>query len=52
MLISGKADRVLTLGGVKVRNADEREAAIDGVLACSGASIRERFGEALLPARR
>ena len=30
MLISGKADRVLTLGGVKVRNADEREAAIDG----------------------
>jgi antirestriction protein ArdC len=39
-------DRVLTLGEVKVRNPDERDPTIDGFLACSGASIREGFGEA------
>ncbi len=42
----GLPDRVLTLGEGKVRNADERDPTIDGFLACSGASIRERFGEA------
>ena len=42
----GLPDRVLTLGEVKVRNPDERDATIDGFLACSGASIREGFGEA------
>jgi antirestriction protein ArdC len=42
----GLPDRVLTLGEVKVRNADERDPTIDGFLACSGASIREGFGEA------
>ncbi len=39
-------DRVLTLGEVKVRNTDERDPTIDGFLACSGANIREGFGEA------
>ena len=39
-------DRILTLGEVKVRNADERDPTIDGFLACSNASIREGFGEA------
>jgi antirestriction protein ArdC len=42
----GLPDRVLTLGEVKVRNDDERDATIDGFLTCSGASIREGFGEA------
>jgi antirestriction protein ArdC len=39
-------DRVLTLGEVKRRNPDERDATIDQFLACSGATIREGFGEA------
>jgi len=39
-------DRVLTLGDVKVRNKDERDATIEEFLACSGVSIREGFGEA------
>jgi antirestriction protein ArdC len=38
--------RVVTLGDVKPRNADERDATIDEFLATSGASIREGFGEA------
>ncbi len=42
----GLPDRVLTLGEVKVRNADERDPTIDGFLGCSGVSIREGFGEA------
>ena len=42
----GLPDRVLTLGEVKVRNADERDPTIDGFLACSGASIQEGLGEA------
>ncbi len=42
----GLPDRVLALGEVKVRNPDERDATIDGFLTCSGASIREGFGEA------
>jgi antirestriction protein ArdC len=42
----GLPDRVQTLGEVKVRNPDERDPTIDGFLACSGASIREGFGEA------
>jgi antirestriction protein ArdC len=42
----GLPDRVLTLGDVKVRNKDERDATIDEFLACSGVSIREGFGEA------
>jgi antirestriction protein ArdC len=39
-------DRVLTLGDVKVRNKDERDATIDEFLTCSGAEIREGAGEA------
>jgi antirestriction protein ArdC len=39
-------DRVLTLGEVKVRNADQRDQTIDEFLTCSGATIREGFGEA------
>jgi antirestriction protein ArdC len=39
-------DRVLTAGEVKPRNSDQRDAAIDDFLACSGATIREGFGEA------
>src|SRR4029077_16686895 len=42
----GLPDRVLTLGETKVRNRDERDATIDEFLACSGATIREGFGEA------
>ncbi len=38
--------RVVTLGEVKPRNADERDATIDEFLANSGATIREGFGEA------
>ncbi|WP_028167336.1 ArdC family protein [Bradyrhizobium elkanii] len=38
--------RVVTLGEGKPRNADERDATIDEFLACSGATIREGFGEA------
>ena len=39
-------DRVTTLGEIKPRNADERDATIDEFLASSGATIREGFGEA------
>jgi hypothetical protein len=39
-------DRVLTLGEIKPRNLDERDAAIDEFLASSGATIREGYGEA------
>ena len=42
----GLPDRVLTLGEVKVRNPDERDPTIDSFLVCSGAGIREGFGEA------
>ena len=42
----GLPSRVMTAGTVKVRNPDERDATIDEFLACSGASIREGFGEA------
>jgi antirestriction protein ArdC len=38
--------RVVTLGDVKPRNADERDATIDEFLAATGAAIREGFGEA------
>jgi antirestriction protein ArdC len=38
--------RVMTLGNAKPHNADERDTTIDEFLACSGASIREGFGEA------
>ena len=44
--------RVLTLGDIKPRNRDERDATIDEFLACSGADIREGSGRSLLPARR
>ena len=39
-------DRVITLGEIKPRNTDERDATIDEFLACSGATVREGFGEA------
>jgi hypothetical protein len=39
-------DRVMTLGEIKVRNKDERDATIDEFLACSGVEIRESAGEA------
>jgi len=39
-------DRVLTLGEIKPRNPDVRDATIDEFLACSGAEIREGEGEA------
>jgi antirestriction protein ArdC len=39
-------DRVMTLGEIKPRNTDERDATIDEFLATSGATIREGFGEA------
>jgi antirestriction protein ArdC len=42
----GFPDRVLTLGEIKRRNRDERDATIDEFLACSGATIREGSGEA------
>jgi antirestriction protein ArdC len=42
----GLPARVMTVGTVKVRNPDERDGTIDEFLACSGASIREGFGEA------
>jgi antirestriction protein ArdC len=41
----GLPDRVLTLGKIKPRNADERDPTIE-FLACSGADIREGSGEA------
>jgi antirestriction protein ArdC len=42
----GLPDRVLTLGEIKSRNPDKRDATIDQFLDCSGAAIREGFGEA------
>jgi antirestriction protein ArdC len=42
----GLPDGVLTLGDIKPRNRDERDATLDEFLACSGATIREGFGEA------
>jgi antirestriction protein ArdC len=42
----GLPDRVLTLGEIKVRNRDERDATIDEFLAASGVEIREGMGEA------
>jgi antirestriction protein ArdC len=42
----GLPDRVLTLGEVKVRNIDERDATIDEFLGSSGVEIREGMGEA------
>jgi antirestriction protein ArdC len=42
----GLPDRVLTLGEIKPRNRDERDATIDEFLECSGADIREGAGEA------
>jgi antirestriction protein ArdC len=38
--------RVVTLGAVKPRNAEERDATIDEFLGCSGVTIREGAGEA------
>jgi antirestriction protein ArdC len=38
--------RVTTPSSVEPRNKDERDATIDEFLACSGATIREGFGEA------
>src|ERR1700738_268368 len=38
--------RVMTVGDIKPRNRDERDATIDEFLACSGANIREGSGEA------
>jgi antirestriction protein ArdC len=42
----GLPDRVLTLGEVKVRNTDRRDATIDEFLGSSGVEIREGMGEA------
>jgi antirestriction protein ArdC len=42
----GLPDRVLTLGEVKVRNTDQRDATIDEFLGSSGVEIREGMGEA------
>jgi antirestriction protein ArdC len=42
----GLPDRVLTLGQMKVRNADQRDATIDEFLGSSGVEIREGMGEA------
>ena len=40
-------ERIVTPAAVKPRDSDERSAAIDEFLACTGASIREGFGECL-----
>jgi antirestriction protein ArdC len=42
----GLPARVYSIGPVKPRNRDERDATIDEFLACSGADMREGFGEA------
>jgi antirestriction protein ArdC len=42
----GLPERVLSLGQVKARNADQRDALVDAYLAYSGADIREGAGEA------
>jgi antirestriction protein ArdC len=39
-------ERIVAPGAVKPRNSDERSAAIDEFLACTGANIGEGFGEA------
>jgi antirestriction protein ArdC len=39
-------DRLVTVGKIKPRNRDERDATIDESLVCSGAEIREGAGEA------
>jgi antirestriction protein ArdC len=39
-------ERIVAPAAVKPRNCDGRSAAIDELLACTGASIREGFGEA------
>jgi antirestriction protein ArdC len=41
----GLPARVMTVGTVKPRNPDERDATIDEFLTCSGANIREGFGK-------
>src|SRR5438552_11123745 len=38
--------RVMTLGNAKPRNHDQRDPTTDEFLSCSGATIREGFGEA------
>jgi antirestriction protein ArdC len=42
----GLPDRALTVGEITLRNRDERDPTIDDFFACSGADIREGFGEA------
>jgi antirestriction protein ArdC len=42
----GLPERVLSVGSIKPRNRDQRDATIDQFLACSGADIREGAGEA------
>ena len=42
----GLPARVMTVGSVKRRNPDERDATVDEFLGCTGATIREGFGEA------
>jgi hypothetical protein len=42
----GLPDRVMTLGEIKARKPDMRDAVADEFLAASGASIREGYGEA------
>jgi antirestriction protein ArdC len=42
----GLPERVLSLGEIKPRNADQRDALIDAFLECSRADIREGAGEA------
>jgi antirestriction protein ArdC len=39
-------NRVMSVGEIKRRNPDQRDATIDEFLECSGADIREGFGEA------
>jgi antirestriction protein ArdC len=42
----GLPDRVMSVGEIKPRNPDARDATIDDFLACSGATFREGAGEA------
>jgi antirestriction protein ArdC len=42
----GLPARVLTPGQIKPRHRDQRDRIVDAFLACSGADIREGFGEA------
>jgi antirestriction protein ArdC len=42
----GLPDGVMTLGEIKPRNQDQRDAVADEFLTASGASVREGFGEA------